>query len=340
MDSTSMAKKPDLPLEWYSSSPLWSSVFVLYAILMYVGGGLGAFGIVCSPWSWWSKAPLVLAALFLAQQGLHLLAWVGHDGFHFSLHKNNVVSCVLGIFFSSMIGSFLQIGASISHWNHHLYTNLEQDPDIPIFTRFKSAFMRVLCARTYANGIYRRNTLRILRGEPLLYASSLPFPPHVVRRLAWLNVGCASAWLVVYALVLWRDPRLGFVAIVLPHVAASFYTGIRSYLEHADTRVGDFVNARTRTSPLLTALYFGNNYHLEHHLYPSVACYRLPAVHALLVGSGHYDRPGVRIDRTLWDAYKHAGTRYSYPSAPARAATDSMPVGLMPAVFGTAERAP
>ena len=105
----------------------------------------------------------------------------------------------------------------------------------------------------------------------------------------------------------------GLIAIVLPHVIASFYTGIRSYLEHADTTADEFVNARTRTPLLLTILYFANNYHLEHHLYPWVPCYRLPAVHAYLKSRGYYDRAGSRIDTTLHAAYKHAGARYHYP---------------------------
>ena len=47
---------------------------------------------------------------------------------------------------------------------------------------------------------------------------------------------------------------------------------------------------RTNSSPLLTLLYFGNNFHLEHHLYPGVPCYRLPAVHSHLKSLGVFDQ--------------------------------------------------
>ena len=313
LDRLDRLVKPELPERCTVRSQWLAALFIAYSLFIYAGPGLAAWCVWQSHWALWAKLPLMALLLILAQQGLHLLAIVGHEGFHFNLHSDNLVSCRLGIFFSSIVATFLQIGASISHWNHHLHTNREQDPDIQIFRRFNTLLARLAFARTYSNIIYRRNAIAIVRGEPLPYATFLPFPSETVRGLAWLNIACSGLWLAFYAGVLILRPALGFIAIVLPHVLASFYTGIRSYLEHADTTADEFVNARTRTPFLLTVLYFANNYHLEHHLYPWVPCYRLPAVHAYLKSRGYYARAGARIDTTLRAAYKHAGGRYLYP---------------------------
>jgi hypothetical protein len=75
-----------------------------------------------------------------------------------------------------------------------------------------------------------------------------------------------------------------------------------------------FTNARTRSSPFFTVLYFFNNYHLEHHLYPSVPCYRLGAVHRQLEEGGYLSANGANIESGVLAAYTHAGANSTYPA--------------------------
>jgi fatty acid desaturase len=102
----------------------------------------------------------------------------------------------------------------------------------------------------------------------------------------------------------------------MPHIFGILFSGVRPYLEHAGTGVGLFRDARTYSSPVMTALFLGNNYHLEHHLYPSVPCHRLPAVHRFLQAAGYYAGAGV-IEPTFWGALAHARARSPYPQPPA-----------------------
>jgi len=60
----------------------------------------------------------------------------------------------------------------------------------------------------------------------------------------------------------------------------------------------------------MTAVYFGANYHLEHHAYPGVPCYRLPTVHKLLTASGMYDNPKPPVVRGFLAAFRNLAAPY------------------------------
>jgi len=309
--------RPPLPRELYQPSAWGAAAFIGYAVGMFV---IPAYLIrqaasLDAPLA--ARGLVILPLLVLAQQGIHLLGWVGHEGFHLSLHRNKYVSAFLGIFFSSMIVSFFQIGASISHWNHHRYTNQAADPDCEIFTRFKTFWSRLLFGRVTANRIYMRNTVKMALGRPLPYPYKLPFPPAMVPVFAWTNIFCSASWLSVYGIIAFSDPLAGLLSIALPHMVGTCYTGLRSYVEHAGTGLGTFHDSRTRTSAFFTFFYFWNNYHLEHHLYPAVPCYRLVAVHRYLKERGYYERAGSPIESTVLGAYAHVTSRSAYPEAAA-----------------------
>jgi fatty acid desaturase len=305
--------RPALPKAFYEPSVVRSASFIAFAVAMFAIPASIMRILIDQPAPVAVKIVAITVLTLFAQQGLHLLGWVGHEGFHLSLARSKYVSALLGLFFSSAVVGFLQIGASISHWNHHRYTNQELDPDCEIFTRFRSALPRILFGRIAANRRYLRNVSMMAFGRPLPYAYKLPFQPGVVAILAWLNVAFSIGWLSLYAWIAVHDWKTACVCIALPMLTSIPYTGIRSYVEHAGTDVGMFVDTRTRTAPFFTFYYFGNNYHLEHHLYPSVPCYRLPAVHTLLVKQGYFDNARVHVEKTIWGAYRHVLGSSPYP---------------------------
>src|SRR5262249_33062562 len=140
-----------------------------------------------------------------------------------------------------------------------------------------------------------------------------PFTGGTVRTLAVFNLLCSMLWLGTYIVITIYDPMAGLVSIALPHGLGLLYTGLRPYLEHAGTDSEIFTNARTRTTPIFTALSFFNTYHLEHHLYPSVPCYRLPLVHRRLVEGGYLAANRAHIESGVLAAYAHAKSKSSYP---------------------------
>jgi hypothetical protein len=103
-------EKPQLPPELCRPSRFGAAAFIGYAVaLLVVPAALArlvagtdipvAVSVIAS-------VPLWL----LAQQGLHLLGLVGHEGLHLSLARNRYLSAGLGIFFSSMIINFMEMG--------------------------------------------------------------------------------------------------------------------------------------------------------------------------------------------------------------------------------------
>ncbi len=214
---------------------------------------------------------------------------------------------------SSATVVFLQAGVAIDHFNHHRYTNQEKDPDMRLFGRQRGTWARILLTRARANRAFLLDVMRLVTNRPLnMDERKLPFGRPVYRRLAILNLACAGAWLVAYILLGIHDSAAALCFVVGPLVFGSIYSGLRPYLEHNNTDTGKTTCARSRTHGLITAFYYGNNLHLEHHLYPSVPCYRLSRVHRWLVDNGHLppDHPG--FDPSLLASYRHVGSSYAY----------------------------
>jgi hypothetical protein len=81
--------------------------------------------------------------------GFHLMGRIGHEGT------------------PSMIPTCVQMGFSISHWNHHRYMNQKGDPDCGTFGRFPTVWRRMLFATTHASSACWRDTVRTALGRPL-----------------------------------------------------------------------------------------------------------------------------------------------------------------------------
>jgi beta-carotene hydroxylase len=320
MNPDSPARPPALPRWMFQPDHLRGAAFVLHAVALYVVPAWAAVRVAMAGGAWAWRAPALLALWLLSQQGLHLLGWVGHEGFHLSLHRNKYVGAVVGIVASSMVFLFAQVGVALTHWVHHRHTNEAQDPDLRLFGPYQTLGRRILFGRMAANRSFVVNLLRIASGRPLPVTNVGPFRRAHLRALAWLNVAAALGWAAAYAVLLARAPRVALVGVVIPHLFGILLSGVRPYIEHAGTGVGLFKDARTYSSPLMTALFVGNNYHLEHHLYPAVPCYRLPAVHRHLRAAGFYETAGVAIEPTFLGALAHARhSRYPAPPDPADA---------------------
>jgi fatty acid desaturase len=110
---------------------------------------------------------------------------------------------------------------------------------------------------------------------------------HVVRLVGW---AAALAALGQYGL--WLEFAIYWVLPYCTWHAAAQY--IRLVCEHSAVRSEDPRYAQTRSTvpgPLARFFILPRNigYHIEHHWYPSVPFYRLPALHARLT-----DRPEFR----------------------------------------------
>lgn len=309
--------KPKLPAYFYEKSGWDCARFVAYALSVWLLP-LGLAGAILSaawtPGAKWITLPPLLA---LSGQGLHLLGWVGHEGFHGNLAGNRHLSALLAILFTGPVAFFSTVGENSIHWRHHQFTNRRGDPQIEIFPPFRSLPSRLLLARSTLEIHYLRHLL-LLALDRLEVAMAFERKTSVF--FARLDLASSSLWLALYIGIGWRFPLYGLVLIVLPHMFAFALSSLRPYAEHAGTGTADFQTARSLTSPWMSVLYYGNNYHLEHHLYPSVPCARLPQVHRYLSDSGVYAH--AHISHRLLDAVRCATSAFPYPSA---AATQDAP---------------
>ncbi len=307
-------RPPILPRELYEPNLLHSLGFVVYGLCFYVGFGAVARGI-------WALESLPIAArvvpmiplLFLAGQGMQILGLVGHEGFHLSLHKNKYVSAVLGLFSASVIVGFSVTGFAASHWNHHRYTNQAADPDAKVFAKYKTFLSRLLLARLDADGKYALYGARLALGLDLPLKVKLPFSRRATTVLAALNQLITGMYLSLYVWITMKDLATGIICVVIPHLVVIMYSGLRPYAEHAGTSEGILRDTRSRVHPWFTFLYHNVNYHLEHHMYPSVPFFNLPKVHEFLRERGHLARAGSAIETTIWGAYEKTTGRFKYP---------------------------
>lgn len=314
MNAYTEMKRPPIPREWYQPEVGMLLLYLLHSMGMLFGFGYLSYLLVVSDISILAKAPLLVLTLFLASNGFHLLGFFAHDGVHLSLAKNKYTSALIGTFFGSA-ALFPALGYGITHWTHHRFTNQESDPDTAIYSKHRTFWRRFFLARYVANRGYFINTFNLMLNRPIDKCHPMPFTPNALRWLAALNIACVVMWAGAYVYIATVNLTYAIVAFVIPYLIAIPITGFRIYVEHAGTGAGIFRDTRTYTSPLYTALLFGNNFHLEHHLYPRVPCYKLPKVHAFLRDRGYFDRWRSYIASGILEPLRYTTGSYQYPEA-------------------------
>lgn len=317
-------RRPVLPAELYRPRPLQATLFVVTAFSLFAGFGLLASTLVLLESPLWLRLVGIPLALLVAAHGAHLLGFVGHEGIHLLLHPNRYVSMVVGSFLSAMT-MFSAVGYGVAHWNHHRFTDLESDPDSKLYSQYQTFWQRFFLARGAGTRSHIRNTIRLALGRPLGLGYRLPVPDDVQRRMAWLNLGFHVFWIAAYVTLAFYAPLVALFAVVLPLVIVTPISGLRGYLEHAATEPGVASDTRSYAAPVYTALFFGNNLHLEHHMYPGVPCYNLPRVNAWLTGRGYFDQWHSQVDRTILGPWRHTLATSPYPSFADAAAPEEDP---------------
>lgn len=310
-------KKPALPASLKGPPGPGALAFCAFCLLFFLVPAALSIWVVEEVRSWAVALALLVPLFLLSQHGIHLLAIAGHEGLHGNLHRNQQVSIQLGLFLSSMAVSYLVTGYYVHHWRHHRDTNSSEDPDSQAYSRFGRFASRFFLSRMHLTKIYRRDTYRLAFNRDFA-SDRLPFRLAKLRQLARFNLAYQSFWIAAYAGLGFVDPTWLFVAVVVPHLGAVAASGLRAYIEHAGTEAVPGREARSYIAPTWTLLFFGNNMHLEHHLYPSVPCYRLPAVHRWLRSTGFLDRAGSHVETSAFGALRYMRSSYPYPLVAAR----------------------
>ncbi len=216
---------------------------------------------VCGYW-WWSWPVWVcFGANVLA---LHLSGTVIHDASHNSAHRNRILNAILGHGSALMLGFAFPVFTRV-HLQHHAHVNdPENDPDHFVST---GGPLWLIATRFFYHEVYFFQRRLWKKYELLEWFLSRLFLFTVV--LLGIHYGFMD-----YIMNFWFVP-----ALVVGVALGLFF----DYLPHRPFKeTNRWKNARVYPSAILNILIFGQNYHLIHHLWPSIPWYQYkPAYHTM-----------------------------------------------------------
>ncbi len=198
------------------------------------------------------------------------------------------------------------------HLAHHRATGTAEDPDLANYRDYPISRERL--RRKLTRDISGRTGWRNLKR--IAYAVS-----HFTE-LDEENRLCVARGLVVNAVIFAALAATGHAMLYLMWVAALWFvfplvTRIRQIGEHAAVPELSHPDPRRNTRTIYDQFIWrslicphGVNYHLEHHLLPSVPIYNLPRMHDLLRNKGYY--VGLDFPRGYFDMLRKVTT----PSSP------------------------
>ncbi|HZG39147.1 MAG TPA: fatty acid desaturase [Nodosilinea sp.] len=211
--------------------------------------GLSTVGYFCWHWASW-------CVFLMNVVSLHLAGTIIHDASHNSAHRNRVVNALLGHGSALILGFSFPVFTRV-HLQHHAHVNdPENDPDHFVST---GGPLWLIAARFFYHEIYffkRRLWRNWELGEWFLARSMVGLLVFMACRFDFLG----------YLFNYWFSP-----ALVVGIALGLFF----DYLPHRPFQDRDrWKNARVYPSPILNLLIMGQNYHLVHHLWPSVPWYK------------------------------------------------------------------
>jgi fatty acid desaturase len=189
------------------------------------------------------------------------------------------------------------------HLDHHRHLGTEkEDPKRCHLTpKVRRRWYKALYLTPALFPIYFRAARRAAAG----------YEPALLRRIAWERRAAIAFHLAVPAALLWG---LGWEAALKLHVLPVFVVFPVAFTlnrlgQHYDVDPSDPARWGTllaRSPWLWDRLFLWSNYHLEHHYFPKVPCYRLPALRRALEPFFRDRGVPVRTYRgLLWDWFVH-----------------------------------
>lgn len=273
-------------------SPLLGAWSLIHVLLM-IGAAVAAAVI------WWHPVTIVLAIVVISA-GQHALAVLSHEAGHYRMFGTRWLNDVVGVFSGMLIG--VSNGCyRVVHRLHHNHLYQANDPDLPLmagYPRGKAYLWKKLAKdmlgltahKNYAYffGVPEASDELDEKMRPLNDTS--PRLRRAALRERWFVaafhiavpiVAFSTGWGVEY-LVLWVLPLVTIFQMLLR---------LRAVMEHGAPQdmSSPITASRTNFAPwwLNWWLFPLNvNYHIEHHLYPSIPHYRLAECHRMLKQEG------------------------------------------------------
>jgi beta-carotene hydroxylase len=252
-------------------------------VLMFLLALALIFLSTCGYWLWgW----LNWFCFCLNVLALHFSGTVIHDASHNSAHRNRTLNAILGHGSALMLGFAFPVFTRV-HLQHHAHVNdPKNDPDHFVST---GGPLWMIAARFFYHEVFFFKRRLWKKYELLEWFLSRLFVGTIIY------LGCQYGF-IGYIMNFWFVP-----ALVVGIALGLFF----DYLPHRPFQERDrWKNARVYPSPILNLLIFGQNYHLVHHLWPSIPWYKYqPAYYAtkpLLDAKGCDQSLGLLQGKNFW----------------------------------------
>ena len=251
----------------------------------------------------WSIPLYVLTVMFIACRQ-HALGVIMHDGVHYKIAKNKLLNDIITEYLIAIPIFTPMLDWRRAHFTHHRNPNTEEDPDWVIklnnpewkFPKSKLGFistvLRYSCG-IFIIGIFFSRRLKWqqklkyfckaflgTRPSPKL-PTEKPMKPkrhnYIINTILYLTILSLIIYFGFFKLFI-------LYYIVPAFMWAPLLTRIRSIAEHFGVENDNvYDKSRTMYPNIIDKLFLGAswniNYHLDHHLYPSVPSYRLKKLH-------------------------------------------------------------
>ena len=242
------------------------------------------FGAIYLSQRFWHPALYILAIAFIGARQ-HALMILMHEGVHRRLFRNRTLNDWVSEIFLAWPNLISARAYRRNHFAHHRYLNTPQDPDWArrqgdpawVFPKKWRALFSLML-----HDLSGFNALRLLA----LMRSLMTTDTGVSKSFIAMRYAFYTA---VVAAMIWAGvTKLFLIYWVIPLFTwLLFIFRIRSIAEHSaiEGRTPAYAQTRTALLTMLERIFFAPknvSYHLEHHFFPSVPFYRLPALHEVL----------------------------------------------------------
>ncbi len=247
---TAEAKKPlTIPPKEYLMAPDGLNPTLLMFLVAVGIVILSCFGYWV--WGWYKWVCFGLNTL-----ALHISGTVIHDACHQSAHRNRIMNAILGHSSALMLAFAFPVFTRV-HLQHHGHVNdPKNDPDHYVST---GGPLWLIAVRFFYHEIFF-------------------FKRRLWRKYELLEWFLSRAFVAAIIIISVQYHFLGFILNFwfVPSLVVGITLGLFfDYLPHRPFQERDrWKNARVYASPILNILILGQNYHLVHHLWPSIPWYK------------------------------------------------------------------
>lgn len=264
-------------------SNIWGAWLTVH-VWGVIGLAITGFILFPNPWTY-------AAAFLIIGSRQHGLAILAHDTAHGVLFESKAVNEWVGKYLLAAPYGGDMLAYRHYHLKHHRYAQSENDPDLPLSAKFPTTkasltrkFLRDVTGLTFLRlriaSWKMRNSDEVLPGSDAFQKTS-PLPFWISNALlfgVFILIGHPWLYLTLWLLPLWT----WFFACLR----------LRNIAEHGMTTNDDnpLTHARTTHANVIERILFAPywvNYHVEHHAYMFVPCYRLKALHRAMIKAGH-----------------------------------------------------